>query len=80
MSRRPLGDVVAELAAVVSDPSAQAVVRVTRLSVDVPIEIELRGAIEAPEMLGDLPRWRWRSAFDREPGRLSLVLREEAAT
>lgn len=79
MSRRPLGDVVAELAATVQpDPAHHAGTRVTGLAIDIPIEVELRDGSDAPELLGDLPRWRWRSAFDRQPGRLSIELSEAA--
>ena len=78
MNRRPLADVVTELAtAVQPDPLLYGGTRVTLLAVDAPIEVALR--IDEDELLfmADLPRWRWRSVFDRQPGRLSLHLREE---
>lgn len=77
--RRPLGEVVRELAeSVEPDPVRQAGLRVSRLDVQLPIEIELRHDAGELTVLADLPRWRWRSFFDREPGRLVLQLREEA--
>jgi hypothetical protein len=75
MSRRPLGTVLAELAAVMRPDSATgSALRVTRLSIDVPVEVALGLAGSDLVFLADLPRWRWRSDFDREPGRLALSL------
>ena len=75
MSRRPLSAVVGDLAAAAGLGSAFGPsMRVTGLRVDVPIEVAL--GLEDGELLfiADLPRWRWRSDFDREPGRLALSL------
>ena len=78
MKRRALSDVVTELAAAVEPgPGARDLIRVTALDLDVPVEIELSRQDNELLLLADPPRWRWRSVFDRKPGRLSLHLREE---
>ena len=78
MMRRPLGQVVSEIAAAVQpEPGSHDGLRVQRLDVDLPIEVELRRDAGELTVFADLPRWRWRSFFDREPGRLTLALREE---
>jgi hypothetical protein len=78
VKRRALGDVVTELAAAIEPgPEARDLIRVTALDVDLPIEIELSQHDDELLLLADLPRWRWRSVFDRVPGRLSLQLCEE---
>jgi hypothetical protein len=78
MTRRALADMVTELAAAVQPQgAAEALIRVTALDVDLPVEIELRQKPDGLLLLADLPRWRWRSVFDREPGRLSFHLQEE---
>ena len=72
MNRRPLGEVVSELATAV-EPGVDAI-RVTAVAVDLPVEVVLRREAEELVFLADLPRWRWRSVFDTEPGRLTFVL------
>jgi hypothetical protein len=48
-------------------------VRVTALEASVPFDmgVALRsdGGVDVS---GDIPSWRWRTAFDREPGRLTV--------
>jgi hypothetical protein len=78
MKRRLLGDVVTELATSVQpEPAARELIRVTALDVTLPVEIELSQHDDELLLLADLPRWRWRSVFDRVPSRLSLHWREE---
>jgi len=75
MMRRPLADVVGDLAgAVRPDPLREPGLRVTRLDYDVPVEVALGRLDGGLVLIADLPRWRWRSDFDREPGRLALRL------
>lgn len=53
--------------------------RVTGLSLDLPVEVVLRtGRDGEVEMLADLPRWRWVTVFDEPRSRLQLECREEA--
>jgi hypothetical protein len=75
MNRRPLAAVVGDLAAAVRpDPLREPDLRVTRLDFDVPVEVALGREGADLVLIADLPRWRWRSDFDREPGRLALHL------
>jgi len=80
--RRALWETVTELVESVSPANEGGVaVRVTSLSLDVPIEMLLRRVADAPEgveLLGDLPRWRWTTLFDERRGRLKLVCQESA--
>jgi hypothetical protein len=51
-------------------------VRVTRLEVTLPVELELG---HAGELAGDLPRFIRRTAFDAPPSRLTVVWEETAS-
>ena len=78
MIRRPLSEVVTELAeSVQPDPVRHAGLRVSRLAVDLPLEVELARESDELVVRAEMPRWRWRSYFDREPGRMAIELREE---
>ena len=56
-------------------------IRVTELSVDLPIEmamhrVEVKGKGDGEgelEFLADVPRWRWRTPFDETPSRLRIT-------
>ena len=78
MNRRPLGEMLCEIMeSVRPDAESSPGLRIPKVEVDLPIEAALIRGSEGPELLADLPRWRWRSVFDREPGRLKAVLVEE---
>ena len=78
MTRRPLSEVLDELVlALQPDPGRHPGLGVTELLVDLPVEAALIREPDGLVVLADLPRWRWRSAFDREPGRLRATLRKE---
>lgn len=52
-----------------------AAVRVTSLTVDLPAEATItRSDTGGPTVLMGPPQWRWRTAFDRRPGRLRLTV------
>ncbi|HWB40823.1 MAG TPA: hypothetical protein VG500_06175 [Gemmatimonadales bacterium] len=75
MSRRPLAAVIGDLATAGGlDSAPRPGLRVTQLGIDVPIEVALELEHGKLIFIADLPRWRWRSDFDREPGRLALSL------
>lgn len=79
--RRALWETVTELIASISPGDDTGGLRVTSLSLNVPVEVLLRRApdeAEGLELLGDLPRWRWTTAFDEQRGRLKLVCVEAA--
>lgn len=67
MTRIPLADTLTDvLGAVLPSAELAAPVRVTSVSFDLPLEVSLAG----PELLANLPRWRWTTDFDSRPGRL----------
>jgi hypothetical protein len=68
----PLVDVVASMV----DAGEAGALRVRLARVDLPLELELRGGHDAPRLLGDLPRWRWPTVFDRQVARLTAVWEE----
>ena len=73
MSLRPLSDALRELVESVEPQGMEREqIRVTEAYFDVPLEVSLRGKGAAAEFLGDLPNWRWRTAFDLRPGRMCV--------
>ncbi len=78
MTRRPLGELLVEVGdAVALSPARRHDVRVTDLLMTLPLEISMRVGSDGLSVTGDVPRWRWRTVFDRDPGRLTLHMREE---
>jgi hypothetical protein len=47
-------------------------VRITEVSLDLPIEVSLARRGGEFTFLADVPCWRWRTPFDRQPGRMIL--------
>ncbi|MGQ0538824.1 MAG: hypothetical protein ACT4R6_07765 [Gemmatimonadaceae bacterium] len=87
MTRRPLGELLVELAdaaavlpvpvpAPAPAPAPARDVRITDVVMLLPIEVVMQRSGDGLTLTGDAPRWRWRTAFDRDPGRLTLHLRE----
>jgi hypothetical protein len=75
--RRALWETVVDLVnAAGPGDRASDLLRVASLDIAVPIEVLVHPTGEGPELLGDLPRWRWRGGLDEEPGRLALHCRE----
>lgn len=78
--RRPLADVLVELADAVCDAGdfGAALVRATSLELSLPIEADVEQSDGALQFIADVPRFRRRTDFDRPPGRLTVTLRTEA--
>ena len=73
MSRRPFSEALRDLLESVQPAGIERdKIRVVGAYFDLPIEISLRGKGETTEFLGDLPNWRWRTAFDLPPGRMRV--------
>lgn len=73
--RRPLAETLLELLESFQPADgAAASVGVRAVDLDLPFEVRLAGTPEEPELLADLPRWRWRTFFDDEPSRFSLSI------
>lgn len=78
--RRELWETISDLVgSVMPDDSAAELLRVSSVSLDVPIEVTFRRGEEGVLMLADLPRWRWTTAFDEKRGRLKLLCRQQRA-
>jgi hypothetical protein len=71
--RRPLGEMLEDVALGALRAAAAPGVAVTRLSVTLPVEVSLALAGGEWRLLGDLPRMVTRTAFDSEPSRLEVV-------
>ena len=70
--RRSLWETLAELVEAAEPTRDSGPLRVTGIDLDLPVEVRLRAVGDDWELLGDLPRWRWRGGFDEQPGRLRL--------
>jgi hypothetical protein len=78
--RRPLWETLVELVeAVRPAPEAAEGITVRSVRMDLPIEVQVRQAADGPELLADLPSWRWSTVFDRQRGRLRLYYRQDGA-
>ena len=79
--RRPLADTLIELADAVvpTDRGGDRLLRITRLFVNVPIEIRLEKSGEDWELHADLPQWRWQTGLEELRGRLQLSWEEGGA-
>lgn len=51
-------------------------IRIRDVELDLPMEIEAVGSGDRAIIRADLPRWRWATDFDVEPGRLRVRLAE----
>jgi hypothetical protein len=71
--KRPFGESLRELVGSVQPAGVEAEqVQVVGVYFDLPLEVAIRGKGEKAEFLGDVPNWRWRTAFDLPPGRMRV--------
>jgi hypothetical protein len=68
-----LSEVVHGLTPVTTDGVS---IRIRAVELDLPMEIDAVGAGDEAIVRADLPRWRWPTEFDVEPGRLRVRLQE----
>jgi hypothetical protein len=74
MTRRALGDTLVELGlGLLPAADTAGLLRVHRVAVDLPLEIQVRGRGVAAELLADVPRLVTRTAFDVMPSRVVVV-------
>lgn len=59
------------------EPPEEAGMRLSAVTLDLPLEIALRRSGDEIVVLGSPPRWRWTTAFDERPARLRVELRPE---
>ncbi len=75
--RRPLAETLVDLAhALEPAPELAPWLRVTQLTLDLPLEIALHQRPGEPELLANPLRWRWRTPFDETPSRLRITWEE----
>ena len=71
--KRPFADALQDLVASVQPSGTEPeFLHLVTVYFDVPLEVSLRRHAEKVDFLGDLPNWRWRTAFDLQPGRLRV--------
>jgi hypothetical protein len=73
-SRRPLGEMLIEVAASALDAlSNEPNLRVRRIEITLPVEISLLKRNGEVQLIGDIPQSVTRTAFDTQPGRIKIV-------
>lgn len=77
--RRELSDMLIDVADGVLGSAGGAGVRVTSMELSLPIEVALETRDGALAVIGELPRFIFRSSFDRPPSRLTVVWAEGGA-
>lgn len=83
--RRLLGQTLGEIASGALDASREAgrLVRVTTLELEIPLDIRVAIDPDGPVLVGDVPLFRFRTAFDPPPAQLRVCWaagpKEEAA-
>lgn len=75
--KRRLGETLADLVSSMNPDTSGAGLRVSSVHIDMPVQAEVRRQGADLEVLVDVPSWRWRTVFDRQPGRLRVSLQEE---
>lgn len=75
--RRPLGETLGEIAGSALGMTGgelrdAGMVRVTSIDLDLPLDLRLGRDADGPVLIGDLPLFRLRTAFDTEPARLTI--------
>jgi hypothetical protein len=53
--------------------------QVRSIEMELPLDLRLNQGAEGPEIVGDLPQFLTRTAFDTEPARMVLTLRAAPA-
>jgi hypothetical protein len=77
MSLRPLGDALSEILTAAHGGAAPESVRVTRMDLDLPLDLVL--APGSSVLYGDVPRWRWQSENEPPCARLRVTYAEPGA-
>jgi hypothetical protein len=81
--RRPLGETLGEIAGSAlginaGAGSGSALVNVTSIDVELPLDLRLGADAAGPILVGDVPLFRMRTAFDTEPSRLTVRFEAQA--
>jgi hypothetical protein len=70
--RRPLAELLGELAEGALGFAGAGAVRARSISLSLPIDIRLVPGDDGPTLIGDVPLFRMRTAFDPEPARIEV--------
>ena len=74
---RPLADMLTDVFdAVLVARHDTPMIYARRVDLTLPLEVRFQQGPDGPEFIGDLPAWRWRTDFDRQPSRLSIAWEE----
>ncbi|RQS60005.1 hypothetical protein [Burkholderia sp. Bp8984] len=73
---RPLGETLGAFADVAGQLAAGAAqgLRVRSMAMELPLDLRIAWGADGIELVGDLPQFLTRTAFDAEPARLAIVL------
>jgi hypothetical protein len=71
-ARRPLGELLGELADGAAAVGGDGAVYARSFSISLPIDLRLVVTPSGPQVIGDVPLFITRTAFDPEPARLSV--------
>lgn len=71
--RRPLGELLGDLADAAHLMGGGGAVRARSLEMTLPIDVRLVKTAEGTEVIGDVPLFVTRTAFDTEPARLAVT-------
>lgn len=70
--RRPLGETLGEIAGSALGMNSGALVQITSIDLDLPLDLRLGEDADGPVLVGDVPLFRMRTDFDTEPSRLKI--------
>lgn len=77
MWQRPLSETLIDVMAGVEVAHTDHLqVRAREVELTLPIEVSLRDVAGESTFIADLPLWRWRTDFDRRPGRIRITFEE----
>ncbi len=74
--RRPLHETLTDITDGLMDIAARGPIRIRSVEMSVPLDIRLPDG--GADLIGDLPLFRLRTAFDPAPARLTIVVIEAA--
>jgi hypothetical protein len=75
--KRELWETISEVVEGLTPVASEGVsIRVSAVQLDLPMEIDVVGRDDRAIVRADLPRWRWPTDFDLDPGRLQVRLQE----
>jgi hypothetical protein len=74
--RRPLHETLTDITDGIMEIAARTPIRTRSVEMSLPLDIRLPDG--GTDLIGDLPLFRLRTAFDPAPARLNIVLKEAA--